>query len=147
MTQIQEELKKPGSVFAKCCLLSFSLSLGWRLENGWKKWKVSNSWKCRCLDCVKMVQIRSCFWSVFPRIRTEYGEIRHLSVFSPSAGKYGPEKTPYLDTFHAVLHFLLKFNYTGILYVKVCLEDNLLILEKNRLFWKHIFQGIFQIIF
>ena len=25
-----------------------------------------------------------------------------LSVFSPSAGKYGPEKTPYLDTFHAV---------------------------------------------
>ena len=24
-------------------------------------------------------------------------------VFSPSTGKYGPEKTPYLDTFHAVL--------------------------------------------
>ena len=24
------------------------------------------------------------------------------SVFSPNAGKYGPEKTPYLDTFHAV---------------------------------------------
>ena len=23
-------------------------------------------------------------------------------VFSPNAGKYGPEKTPYLDTFHAV---------------------------------------------
>ena len=26
---------------------------------------------------------------------------RH-SVFSPNAGKYGPEKTPYLGTFHAV---------------------------------------------
>ena len=26
-------------------------------------------------------------------------------VFSPNAGKYGPEKTPYLDTFHAVLLF------------------------------------------
>ena len=26
-----------------------------------------------------------------------------LSVFSPNAGKYRPEKTPYLDTFHAVL--------------------------------------------
>ena len=25
-----------------------------------------------------------------------------VSVFSPNAGKYGPEKTPYLDTFHAV---------------------------------------------
>ena len=25
-----------------------------------------------------------------------------LSVFSPNAGKYGPEKTPYLNTSHAV---------------------------------------------
>ena len=31
------------------------------------------------------------------RLNTErYG------VFSPKAGKYGPEKTPYLDTFHEV---------------------------------------------
>ena len=28
----------------------------------------------------------------------------YLSVFSPNAGKYGPEKTPYLDTFHAVIY-------------------------------------------
>ena len=28
------------------------------------------------------------FWSVFSRIRTEYGD---LSVFSPNAGKCGPE--------------------------------------------------------
>ena len=26
----------------------------------------------------------------------------HLPVFSPNAGNYGPEKTPPLDTFHAV---------------------------------------------
>ena len=26
----------------------------------------------------------------------------YRSVFSQNAGKYGPEKTPYLDTFHAV---------------------------------------------
>ena len=26
----------------------------------------------------------------------------YLSLFSPNAGKYGPEKNPYLDTFHAV---------------------------------------------
>ena len=25
------------------------------------------------------------------------------SVFSPNMGKYGPEKTPYLDTFHAIM--------------------------------------------
>ena len=28
----------------------------------------------------------------------------YLSVFSPDAGKYGPEITPYLDTFHAVVN-------------------------------------------
>ena len=26
----------------------------------------------------------------------------YLLVFSPNTGKYGPEKTPYLDTFHEV---------------------------------------------
>ena len=36
--------------------------------------------------CVKYIQILSFFGSVFSRIRTEYG----------------PEKTPYLDNFHAV---------------------------------------------
>ena len=25
-----------------------------------------------------------------------------MSVFSPNTGKYGPEITPYLDTFHTV---------------------------------------------
>ena len=53
--------------------------------------------------CVKSVQIRSFFWSIFSFIRTEYGEIRSIvSVFSPNTGKYGAEKTPYLVTFHAV---------------------------------------------
>ena len=37
--------------------------------------------------CMKSVQIRSYFWSVFSSIRTEYG----------------PEISLYLDTFHAVL--------------------------------------------
>ena len=27
----------------------------------------------------------------------------YLSVFSANAGKYGPEKTPYLDTFHTMI--------------------------------------------
>ena len=35
---------------------------------------------------MKSVQIRRFFWS----------------VFSPNAGKYEPEKTPYFDTFNAV---------------------------------------------
>ena len=43
------------------------------------------------------------FWSVVSHSRTEYGEIPYLSVFSPNVGKYGPGKTLYLDTFHAVV--------------------------------------------
>ena len=27
----------------------------------------------------------------------------YFPMFSPNAGKYGPEKTPYLETFHAVI--------------------------------------------
>ena len=34
------------------------------------------------IHCVKSVQIRSFFWSVFSHIRTEYGEIRSISPYS-----------------------------------------------------------------
>ena len=34
------------------------------------------------LHCVKCVQIRSFFWSVSSRIRTEYGEVRSFSPYS-----------------------------------------------------------------
>ena len=58
---------------------------------------------CTHKHCVKIVQIRSFFLVSISRhldwIR-RYAE--YLSVFSSNAGKYGPEKTPYLDTFHAV---------------------------------------------
>ena len=37
------------------------------------------------------------FCFAFSRIQTEYGDLR-----SPNTGKYRPEKTPYLDTFHAM---------------------------------------------
>ena len=49
--------------------------------------------------CLKSAQIQSFFWSVFFHIRTEYVTILQTIT---NAGKYGPEKTPYLDTFHAV---------------------------------------------
>ena len=39
---------------------------------------------------------------------TELFQVRiftlYLSVFRPNTGKYGPEITPYLDTFHAVIN-------------------------------------------
>ena len=31
----------------------------------------------------------------------------HFSVFGLNTGKYGPENTPYLDTFHAVKQFII----------------------------------------
>ena len=55
--------------------------------------------------CVKSDQIRSYFWCVFSYIRIEYRDLTRSyfwSVFSPNKGKYGPEITPYFDTFHAV---------------------------------------------
>ena len=33
---------------------------------------------------------------------------RHFLVFSPNTGNYGPEKNPYLDTFHAVSNNIIK---------------------------------------
>ena len=53
-----------------------------------KKWIIRS-------HCVKSVQIRSYFWSIFSSIPTE-------CVFSPNRRKCGPEITTYLDTFHAV---------------------------------------------
>ena len=56
------------------------------------------------VHCVKSVQIRSYFWSIFSCIRTEIQErfTIEISVLSPNTGKYGLEITPYLDTFHTV---------------------------------------------
>ena len=40
---------------------------------------------------------------IFPHLDWIWGDTKYLSVFSMNAGKYGPEKTPYLDTFHVVV--------------------------------------------
>ena len=39
---------------------------------------------------------------IFPHSNWIRRDTSYLYVFSPNAGKYGSEKTPYLDTFHAV---------------------------------------------
>ena len=54
----------------------------------------------KLIHCVKSIQKWSFFWSIFSRIRTEYG---YLSVFGLNAGKCGPEKAPCLNAFHAVI--------------------------------------------
>ena len=64
------------------------------------------------LHYVKSVQIQSFFLSVFSLIWTEYRDLL-MSVFSPNTGKYGPVKTPYLNTFHAVLALAHTHHQTG----------------------------------
>ena len=69
----------------------------WNKYKSYEKMKVTNS------SCVKSVQIRSFFGSVFSHIRNEYSVPLRIQ---PEYGKiYGPEKTPYLETFHAVRVF------------------------------------------
>ena len=43
--------------------------------------------------------MRNFVWPVFSCIRREYGDLQFESEYR----KYGPEKNPYSDTFHAVL--------------------------------------------
>ena len=43
---------------------------------------------------------------IFPHSDWIRRDTSYFSVFSPNAGKYGTEKAPYLDTFHAVLIYL-----------------------------------------
>ena len=76
------------------------------------------------LNCVKSVQIRSFFLvRIFPNLDGIRRDTGYLSVFSPNAGKYGTEKTLYLDTFHAVIgvyvenHFNCRSHYNKILRV------------------------------
>ena len=46
---------------------------------------------------------------IFPHSEWIWRDISYLSVFTPSAGKYGPDITPYLDTFHR-LHVIRNSN-------------------------------------
>ena len=43
---------------------------------------------------------------IFPHSDWIRRDTQYLSVLSPNAGKYGPENTPYLGTFHAVFCLL-----------------------------------------
>ena len=55
------------------------------------------------IHCVKSVQIGNFFRSLFSRIWTEY-RVNGVNLRVHSEyGKCGPEKTRYLDTFHAVI--------------------------------------------
>ena len=60
----------------------------------WYRW--TDTLREKCLN-TEIFLVR-----IFPHSHWIRRDTRYLSVFSPNAEKYGPEKTPYLDTFHAV---------------------------------------------
>ena len=65
-------------------------------------------------ECPNMEYFLVC---IFPHSDWIRGDTEYLSVFRPNAGKYGPEKTPSLDTFQAVLTFLNACHLTSSLLV------------------------------
>ena len=75
--------------------------------NPYFAWEFYFSWKQLSRLISKSLNI----WLVFSEVEaagawkvSKYGVIfgPYFPVFSPNTGKYGPEITPYLDTFHAV---------------------------------------------
>ena len=60
--------------------------------------------------CVKSVQIRSFFWSVFSRICTGSERYSISLRIQSECGKIRSRKIPYLDTFHAVKKHTHHFN-------------------------------------
>ena len=55
------------------------------------------------------------------RIILEISE--YLSLFSPNAGKFEPEKTPYLDTFHAVPTETIVEHTHNCVFLTCCKQD------------------------
>ena len=46
----------------------------------------------KSIHCVKSVQMRSFFWSLFSRIWTEYGDLRSISLYSARMREYRDQK-------------------------------------------------------
>ena len=76
------------------------------------------------------------FWSVFPRIRTEFGEILRIRENTDQ------KKTPYLDTFYAMCDIILSYDLK--LRPWFILSDMILycILWKNIEFYDFILRNI-----
>ena len=53
------------------------------------------------------------------------------SVFSPNAGKYGPEKLPYLDTFHAVNVITVTHDSRLLFAFKIIISISFILIRKS----------------
>ena len=83
--QIQPELKHSWHFINVHHCISFSLR---KLKNICRR-ETFRFFNTLCEKCPNMKFV----WSIFSRIRTEYGDLRITSVFSPNTGYFGPKKT------------------------------------------------------
>ena len=65
----------------------------------WRRWFYDAQALWEMVHYVKSVQIRSFFWSLFSRIRTEYGEIRSISPYSVRMRENADQKKLHIRTF------------------------------------------------
>ena len=71
--------------------------------------------------------------SYFPAFELNTRDTPYVSVVSPNAGKYGSEKTPYLDTFHAVTCATNDYSLerTIMHFVSVTVKNNILYIRNG----------------
>ena len=82
-------------------------------------WYFSASFEaCRCVKCV---QIRSFFWSLFSRIRTEYGEIRSISPYSVQMRENTDQKK--LPIWTLFTHCVLWYSYQDVYFLVIFLDN------------------------
>ena len=76
----------------------------WYLASMKKDYRKNTPWKFTLLLALREMCPNTEFFLVriFPHSDWSRRDTEYLSIFSPSAGKYGPEKAPHLDTFHTV---------------------------------------------
>ena len=98
------ENKSPG----KYGLSIIFFKKNWLLHGNYKQYFPFQSLREKCPN-TDFFLVR-----IFPHSDWIWRDTKYLSVFSPNAGKYGVEKTPYLDTFHALNDCKKYPNDTGV---------------------------------
>ena len=68
------------------------------------KWSQIGTWLSLREKCPNT---KFCLVRIFPYSDWILRDTLYLSVFNPNVGKCGPEKTPYLDTFHTVVCIII----------------------------------------
>ena len=75
---------------------------------------------------------------IFPHWDWIRRDTSYLSVFSPNAGKYRPEKTLYLDTFHAVIVNFEACNFIKKSLQHRCFDVNIAKFLRTTFFIEHL---------